>query len=402
MKLKRMISINLRFKEKMRKKIISILLICMILLSGTTFAEELTEEDEDSWRNAPARLVYWFFSKLDPTSNFFSSKLLYLIKINPDPDSVAPMVESYIQLIFPLFMLILVVTGAYLIFMSGSPAGRSHAKSMFWKTLLSMVLVSYSLEIIKIMMAISTAITTKILAGVTEGALSFGASDILEFYILLGLTYGFFIIFALVSVGMRYILTLMLIALFPITIFLYFFEIPLIGFLSKEMGVKLWNLTIKAIFAQVAQAIAFAVMIIGLSSSGSSDILAKIMISSAGMFLVAIAPLAVTGTLKILGAVVMGAGMIASFGNYKRGYALTATGALLMGQGPASLMAAGGISSLGYAKSRSDEAARGTKKSALGMGGSRNLKQERYLEGSQTEKNIEDAKTKYKPWGPEN
>jgi hypothetical protein len=291
----------------------------------------------------------WFFGAC---IRLFLWSIKGLILLNPDPASVAPLMNAYMDLMQPVFLLSILVIGFYLIFMSGSPGGRSKAKSMFWKLLLTMILVSLSLEIFKILLAISQGLTMKVLAGVEYDSLDFSVIENITFLFVQLLLLPVFT-FTLMSIGIRYILVLVTAALFPITIFLYLFELPIIGVMGKEIGAKLWRWTIGVIFAQVVQAIMLAVTVISFTNisevPGYGNIGAVFM-GMAGFLMIAFAPLMMMQVLAWIGAVFLSAGVAVSFVNPALGFAMTAMGGLMMGQGPASsLMAGGGAAGMAFA-----------------------------------------------------
>lgn len=298
----------------------------------------------------------WIFSGLGG----FVSSTKEMILLNPDPSSVGPLTDSYIDLLQPIFVLSIVIIGFYLIFMSGSPGGRARAKSMFWKLLLTMILVSLSMEIFRILLDISEGLTAKVLAGVTDGSIDFNLlEDLTFFFVKLMILLPVFT-FTMLSIGIRYVLVLITAALFPLTIFLYMFELPLIGAMSKEIGAKLWRWTIGVIFAQVIQGVMLAVTAISfgnISEVSGWGALGAVLMGMAGYVMIGLAPLMAMGVLKWIGGVLQGAGMIISPINPALGFALTAAGGLMMGQGPASaFMAAGAVGGMVYAQKMGEEA----------------------------------------------
>jgi len=338
------------------RKLAMIGISALALLSG---AGEVLAETICKW-------YHWFFPQLwgpcitdaflrwlfKSCVRLFLWSIKKLILLNPDPASVAPLMDSYLDLMHPVFVLSIIIIGFYLIFMSGSPGGRSKAKTMFWKLLLTMILVSLSLEIFKILLAISEGLTMKVLAGVEYNSLDFSFIENVAFVFVMILLAPVFTL-TLISIGIRYILVLVTAALFPITIFLYLFELPIIGVMGKEIGAKLWRWTIGVIYAQVIQGIMLAITVVSFTSisevSGWGN-LGAIFMGMGGFLMIAFAPLMAMQVLAWIGSAFMSAGMAVSFVNPAMGFAMTAMGGLMMGQGPASsLMAGGGAAGMGFA-----------------------------------------------------
>ena len=338
----------------MKNRLTIIGIIAIMLLSGTG------EVFADCWSDPGPCILQAIIDFFLPDPSEVANALKPMILTNPDPSDVAPLMDSYLDLMHPIFVLSIIILGFYLIFMSGSPGGRAAAKNRFWKLILTMILVSLSLEIFKILLGISEGITAKVLGGVTDGSIEFSAIETITFVLVQLFLYMVYI-WILISIGLRYILVLICAALFPITIFLYLFEMPIIGAMGREMGAKMWRWTLAVIFAQVIQGVMLAITVISfgnISEAAGWGKLGAAFIGIAGFVLIALAPLMMLGILKWIGGAMMGMGMAVSLGNPALGFAMTAMGGLMMGQGPASaLMAAGGAAGMGFALRKGQEAA---------------------------------------------
>lgn len=335
-----------------KQTIIKIIAVIILIGAGMVFADDW----DDPGPTIMDKIVNFFFT----SPGEFADKLAPRIRDNPDPATIAPLMNSYMEIMQPVFTVAIMIVGFYLIFMSGSPGGRMQAKTMFWKLLISMILISVSLEIFKMLLGISGGITARVLAGVTDGSLTFTAAETITFAII---RVFIFVpeIWVNASIHLRYLLVQVCAALFPITIFLYFFDIPIVGTIGKQTGARLWKWTISVIFAQVVQAAMLAVTVI--SFGNISEVpdwgnLAAVFIGIAGYMMIAIAPLMMIGFLQWLGGLLSAAGMAVSLKYPQVGYAMTAVGGMMLGQGPASsLMAAGGAAGLGYALHKGRKAA---------------------------------------------
>ena len=292
-------------------------------------------------------------SALEPFVNGLKTMILW----NPSLSGVNNLIVNYISLLQPVFVLLLVVSGFYLTLMSGSPAGRSRAKSLFWKLLIVMILVSLSLDIFELLVAMSEALSRKILAEVNPSVTPLDVFPIT--YALMAIVGLFLTVFGiipiLISLGARWILLLIMAALFPLALLFSFLDLPVLGSMTKEIGMKMLRYSLAVIFAQPVQALMLAITItaynsIGLSFSG---FFIPLIMLIAGLIAITAAPLIVLGVMRWIGGAFMLLGLLAALkGNIAASYAATTIGGIMMGQGPSSLLAAGGTATFGLAARR--------------------------------------------------
>jgi len=273
---------------------------------------------------------------------------------NPDPDDIKPIVDDSIEILIPIYVMVITLTGIYVLFLSISPAGRARAKSMLWNLILSMVLVSLSLEIFKILLNISGVLTRRIIAGIVTTNLSqlIGLGEMNPWMLFFLYIFIVPVLFcAVLAVALRYIIVLILCAIFPFTLFLYFFEF------TKDIGSKLLRYTMAAIYTQVVQALMLAITVISINSvvvtglSTNANIIYGLLIV-AGSLMIALAPLMMMGILKWVGGAVAGIGMILSFRYPMIGGAMVTAGGVAAGMGPGGLIAGGTAYGLGKAYMR--------------------------------------------------
>jgi len=287
-----------------------------------------------------------------------------LILYNPDPEGVRNLVRGFIQLLIPIYALAITISGIYLLFTSIAPAQRARAKSLLVKLIFSMILVSLSLDIFKILLGISKAVSEGILAGlyISHANVPVATKALLgALFILSPLIILYFGLAALTVVALRALFVLLMAALFPFTLFLYFFDF------TKDLGTKFMRYTLIWIFTQVVMAIILAVTITGLNTidvSSPGGAMFQLFWVGAGFTLLIVAPLIMTGIMQWLGALVASVGMIISLipGFELLGSALTFAGSVAAGMGAGSFVAAGGAYGLGRTFTRSltpFEAARG-------------------------------------------
>jgi len=340
-----------------KAKILAITLIVLVL-SGTASSwdpvgwikEHVVDWIIEQIKKIPERFVSWF---VDVMVNFIQGMLAFLkdmIMKNPDPDDIKPLVEDFMEILVPVYVVIIVVLGIYIIFVSISPSGRAKAKSIFWKILLSMVLVSLSLQIFEILLTISEALAQRMMAGtVTTNIPQFTGLRLTSPWSILALVMLLFFIvipLALISIGLRYILVLVFCAIFPFTLFLYFFEF------TKSTGAKILRYTMAAIFAQVVQALMLTVTILSINSVSMQNVshdvtTAHMWLIAGGCLMIALAPLLMMGLMQWIGGAIAGIGMVVSFVHPVLGSAMVSAGAVAAGMGPGGLVAGGTAYGLG-------------------------------------------------------
>lgn len=118
------------------------------------------------------------------------------------------------------------------------------------------------------------------------------------------LPYYFVGVIAFLAVcALRYVLVLILGAIFPFTIFLFFFD------WTRSVGAKLMRYTLMAIFVPVLQAIFLIISLNGVASIGTTDPwsnMAAVGVALAGIALIIISPLIMLGIMKWIGGLLVG------------------------------------------------------------------------------------------------
>lgn len=145
----------------------------------------------------------------------------------------------FIGLLQPFYILGILITGLYLIFFSGSPKGRARAKSLLPRLIVSMVVVSLSPYILQMFFDVVEATTNEILGrcptnptgiflivvdylmAIFHGALQLDVSAAHPFFL-----FVFILILAtFATFALRYIVLIALTLIFPLTLFLYSFNV---------------------------------------------------------------------------------------------------------------------------------------------------------------------------------
>jgi hypothetical protein len=81
------------------------------------------------------------------------------ILYNPPVETALPFMNMILRILLPVFSLLIVSIGLYLLVLSSSPKGRVRAKSMLGRLMITMVLVSVSPLITRIVFSISSGLT---------------------------------------------------------------------------------------------------------------------------------------------------------------------------------------------------------------------------------------------------
>jgi hypothetical protein len=269
---------------------------------------------------------------------------IWAISLNPDVGAFSTLVSDIIKMLSFIYIVAIVLTGIYIILLSASPESRAKAKSMLLRLLFGMIIVSVSMPIYTVLLDISGALTRRILASlVSTGGTYMAVSGV---FILLGIyVIPVVVIGALISIGLRYVVVSLMAVLFPITIFLYFFE------WSRDMGASLVRITIMMMITQIVMALMLVISLSALNSVAETQTtvgqLMSIFIGLAGFIGIAVAPLMTMGALEWLGGSVAGYGMALSFSKPRLGGALVALGGLGAGMGPEAMVVGYSAKTLG-------------------------------------------------------
>lgn len=283
------------------------------------------------------------------------SAMTSIILMRPQIELFRPYIRDIVSILYPVYMVAIAITGIYIIFLSTTPEHRAQAKSMLLKMLFSSVAVTLSMDIYIIIVNLAESISRQILAGwIFGGAGGALLAVITVILIILSTTIALGIIsltvlpiialLALLSLSFRYLMVCLFCVLFPITLFLYFFD------LTKDIGTNLMRYTMAIIFTQPMQALILVIMIITLNNTNTSDILGAFIaaIIAVGCFvLLAFAPLAMLNIIQWVGGAIAGAGILLTSRSPQLGGFMATVGGIASGMGPEALVAGGGIYTLG-------------------------------------------------------
>lgn len=92
----------------------------------------------------------------------FARNFDIVILYNPPSNGILPFLSALLKILTPIYSLLIVSVGFYLLFLSSSPMGRAKAKSMLAKLIITMVIISVSPQIIDAVFGLSSDLTNSI------------------------------------------------------------------------------------------------------------------------------------------------------------------------------------------------------------------------------------------------
>jgi hypothetical protein len=299
--------------RKMKQALITAIILGVLALSYTTSAiiHPLNEESIGAYFREQAAANYGRLvsERIDSLRNING-----LILDNPtvyQPDTQRVM-EYFISLLQPLYVTIIIVIGIYLMFFSGSPSGRSKAKSSLWIAIFAIGLITASPHMLMLFFSISKSISLLVLSLApvdTEGPFIHAADYMVEkgMFIMshraddysmgderggIPILIATYLIFEtiLLLLKLRFYIVAVLAMVLPFTITLYAF-IP-----TRNVGKLLTEQTILWTLTQVAMALVLIVIAIGINLTESITSFAvteylRFIMEIAGLIMLIITPL---------------------------------------------------------------------------------------------------------------
>lgn len=252
----------------------------------------------------------WILSTIKISFAFFDSaykNLPHLILANPKVDYLAPGMSFFMNILIPFYVLGITFTAFYLIFVSGSPEGRANAKGNLFKMIYSLILISLSPLLLKLLFFFSYTVTNFVLNVVdteigietlkrTMDFFYYRIRDLTMFKTgeggadwLWGVLMFTYPLLYLLLVG-RYVFLTLFGMIFPFTIFLNSF------YATRGLGKTLLNQLFMITFVQIVWAIALAVITIIVSTPFPGQIeIPQIHIDLANYFFFMLSPMIILG-----------------------------------------------------------------------------------------------------------
>jgi len=163
---------------KMNKKIISLLIISLLLATSLAVAQETAKGGFKNFLksgellSSEMRTLYFSVFILMMGHNLLreaetdlSTNIYDYILQNPPvySEGFRSMIGFFISLIQPFYILAIILTAFYIMFVSDSYVKRSKAKSMLEKLIVGLIIMSFSLPLLWIFFGVSEAVTASIL-----------------------------------------------------------------------------------------------------------------------------------------------------------------------------------------------------------------------------------------------
>jgi hypothetical protein len=222
-------------------------------------------------------LAGWLINSLAELQKFFDSvyrNLPNLILANPPVESFSSGMGFFMNLIFPFYILGILVTSIYLLFLSSSPEGRAAAKGNLFKLIYSLILISFSPVLLKLLFLFSSTIAGFImnvvdisiginaLEGLTDYFYAISIKSIAIYRDGAGgssfwgavLAFSYYLLY-IVIMG-RYVFITFFGMLLPLIMFLYSF------YSTRGLGKTLLQQLLILVFIQITWAITLAVITI--------------------------------------------------------------------------------------------------------------------------------------------
>jgi hypothetical protein len=199
----------------------------------------------------------------------------------PPRDPVIQAINTVlIQWLTLFFMAALVYIGIYLVFMSGSPHGRSRAKDMFIRLVVGMVIVSQSPIIFQFMLDAVTSLSTQLIeeAITTTPDFQFRIAFWKNIkYCCTFIVFLFVLCVATFVAVLRYFAIFILASIWPLALFCYYFSFK-VPFLEdivnlQAIGRSLIKITIIVLLTQLMQVFFLAIGIIQMRAETGSQIM---------------------------------------------------------------------------------------------------------------------------------
>lgn len=247
--------------------------------------DEIGREHPKLHMEITRRMEFYFYiaDKIDALMDIYNENLIPFIYQkdlfqgnaikNTPPLLRAPMVlgilNLFIRILQPFYLLAILITSVYLLFVSGSPLGRARAKSTLIKLIIGLGIITLTLPIIEMLLETSHYFTSMLLSIPSIEEISSPIDPemfmvVKEFFIkyflritlfetFVGIPFLTLLILLPVSVLMvlaiRYFMVILLTTFFPFTVLLYSF------FATKRIGETLLNQTFLWIFIPVIDAV---------------------------------------------------------------------------------------------------------------------------------------------------
>jgi len=249
--------------------------------------------------------------------------------------AVGNLMKLTLKILAPFYILLLTLTGAYIIYVAAQPQARARAKAMFNKILISMFMVSASPVIYQVMIDIVGGITTQILSSSSMDTMSdYAINSVVTAFSNCVLIYPCILVIlcAITIMVVRILMIYFCAIFFPLALFLYFFDF------TKSLGANMLRFTMLWVGMPIVQSLMFSLTLLTVSEVGSGfqDMWLSGFMLLAGLIGLVVVSFLMGGLLKWVGGAfsMAGIGMMANKDSgllrMAAGGALMATGSVMM------------------------------------------------------------------------
>jgi len=331
---------------KMNKKL-KIISIMGVLLIGSMPVSAVGLEELIGWA------LSWIEDVINNFFNLLLGKVVDLLTWNPDITIVKPLMDDFIELATPLYIIAFILIGIYFFFLSESPKGRARARSALLKLLISLAFVITATPIYQFLLDLSELLVNFVMSLVEIDLSITGILALYSVAPLFAMAICFVLLTLLTFFALRYLLLLIMAAIFPLTIFFFFFEF------TKDYGRQIMRYTLMLIFVPVLQAIILVFVISSMNTIGSVKDwgnLAGIAITIGGFLMMIAAPWMALGLLKWIGGVLSFAAFTQlAAGRMNLAVLLFFSSGLMMGEGAGAVPLAATFWFIGQLEHKSEE-----------------------------------------------
>jgi len=326
--------------SKVGQAITALLLIAALSLTvnaevqgstGTEWADSLVNAGSGEVQTSMAHPLGWLIALVVKNPKVYPmSQASAVIKI------LLPVIQSILT---PLWEMLILVNGIYFIWGARDPASRNAAKHRMTNLIIGMILCGLAAPIFQLILEVEATLARQVLSAASistaelVGGYLAGAAIItivvLILVKLIAVSWGtaicpIIVIMAMpfIALGLRYVAVICFALLFPVMIFLYFFDF------TKKLGAKLFRTAMMWVSIPIVQAVFIVVMLEGVKQTERMHLMGGF-IALACFVLIGAAPFMMEGLMGGLGGALIHSGYTTS--NPR----LVMLGSAISGQGPA-------------------------------------------------------------------
>ncbi|MFH1125866.1 MAG: hypothetical protein V1703_01965, partial [Candidatus Altiarchaeota archaeon] len=282
--------------------------------SSTTWTDELVNSGSGEVQTSIANPLGWLIALMVKNPTIYPTR---------DASAVVRILLPRIQkLLTPIWETLILLNAIYFIWGARDPAARNAAKQRMINLILGMILCGLAAPIFQLILDVEKTLVMQILSRVSIGTeemaggyLVGGGVTTLVVLTLVHLTVTSFgtalcciltiIAMPFIALGLRYVAVIIFAILFPIMIFLYFFDF------TKTLGSKLFRTAMLWVAVPIVQAVLVAIMISGVKSMENLSMMGGF-VALASFVLIGMVPFQMEGLMGAIGGALIHSGYTTS------------------------------------------------------------------------------------------